>query len=153
MIYDIGSKVLVRGMRGIFTVLEGPNRKGLYLVSLEAIKFWVTPEKMSVSNTRAESGSLAGNKDKKPRTVLNAKLDSAHRHALDLHGLTVAQATDELEKHLSDMLIIGINEFDIIHGLGTGAIKNAVHKYLAAQTRVLRFNLSVSNPGITIVYL
>lgn len=73
--------------------------------------------------------------------------------AIDLHGVTVREAVEQLEKTLDRALLANANQIEIMHGLGTGKVKDAVHKYLSSSRHVKNFRVSINNPGVTIAYL
>jgi len=59
-----------------------------------------------------------------------------------------------LDKYLDDAMLAGIHTVRIIHGKGTGALKNAVWQYLKGDKRVVSFRLGVfgeGDGGVTIV--
>lgn len=72
---------------------------------------------------------------------------------LDLHGYRVKEAEELLAEFLSDAIMAGSAQISIVHGLGSGKVKAAVHRYLSTCGVVKRFAVSMSNPGETIVYL
>jgi DNA mismatch repair protein MutS2 len=55
---------------------------------------------------------------------------------IDLHGERVADALERLDAYLNDVLLAGLDEAVIVHGIGTGALRRAVRDYLAEHPRV-----------------
>jgi len=53
---------------------------------------------------------------------------------------------------VNDALLSGANGIAIIHGIGTGKLKTAVHRYLASLSVVKRFQLEKGNAGTTVAY-
>lgn len=49
---------------------------------------------------------------------------------LDLRGMRVEEALKVLDKYLEEVMVSGLNQFRIIHGTGTGALKIAVRQML-----------------------
>ena len=72
---------------------------------------------------------------------------------IDLHGYTVQEAIETLEKTIDRAILSNVRQLNVIHGLGSGKIKDAVHKYLHNFKHISSFRLSVNNPGVTIVYI
>jgi DNA mismatch repair protein MutS2 len=66
--------------------------------------------------------------------------------------MTVEEALRLVEARLNEALLKEIDSLEIIHGLGTGRLKAAVHKYLSALSVVKHFKLDETNPGTTWVY-
>jgi DNA mismatch repair protein MutS2 len=72
---------------------------------------------------------------------------------LDLHGRSVAESLPLVEQAVSDAVLSDLTRIEIVHGIGTGKVKAAVHACLTSLKAVKRFELAPSNPGTTIVYL
>ena len=74
----------------------------------------------------------------------------------DLRGMTVDEALLTLDSFISSMLMGGLNEFTVIHGKGTGALRAAVQKHLKGNKFVKSFRLGTygeGENGVTIVTL
>lgn len=69
-----------------------------------------------------------------PRADAGAVVD----HRLDLHGMTVEQASVAVERHLERCGAASLPVAHIIHGHGTGALRETVHKLLDRHPRVAR---------------
>ena len=61
---------------------------------------------------------------------------------LKLRGMTVEEALAELDKYLDDASLAGLDEVRIIHGKGSGALREAVHLYLHEHPAVRDFHLA-----------
>lgn len=71
-------------------------------------------------------------------------------------GMTVEEAVHELEKFLDDALLAGHQELRIVHGKGTGALRQGIHEWLGRQPVVRRYHLAPMNEGgsgVTVVEL
>ncbi len=55
---------------------------------------------------------------------------------LDLRGMRVEEALKVLDKYLEDVMVSGLNQFRIVHGTGTGALKIAVRQMLKKYHKV-----------------
>jgi len=66
---------------------------------------------------------------------------------LDLRGLTVTEALSRLAKYLDDALLAGASRVRIIHGKGTGALREAVHDFLHQHRYVSSFHLADPSAG------
>jgi DNA mismatch repair protein MutS2 len=56
--------------------------------------------------------------------------------SLDLRGARVDEALDTLDRYLDDASLAGVGSVTIIHGLGTGALRDAVRSAAGAHTLV-----------------
>jgi len=82
--------------------------------------------------------------------MAQSKKNSSSR--VDFHGLTKRQALEKLELLIDRALVDDTPSLEIIHGLGTGTIKTAIHQYLAKSKHIRAFKLDDLNPGVTWVY-
>jgi DNA mismatch repair protein MutS2 len=76
--------------------------------------------------------------------------------SLDIRGLYTDQVSNELEKFINNALIYNLNIISIIHGKGTGKLREEVRKYLAKSKYVRSFRYGSWNEGdsgVTIVEL
>jgi DNA mismatch repair protein MutS2 len=73
--------------------------------------------------------------------------------SLDLHGRTTADAVELVEQRISQAVMAGMHEIEIVHGLGTGAVRAAIHQRLSVLGAVAKFELKFGNRGVTRVFL
>ncbi len=66
---------------------------------------------------------------------------------LDLRGMRVQEAIDYLDEKLDKASLKGLNQVMIIHGFGTGALKNAVNDYLKISPYVAKYRYGDENEG------
>ena len=75
---------------------------------------------------------------------------------LNILGLTVGEAIPIIDKYLDDCFIAKLSPVRIVHGKGTGALRNGVHKFLKSNKLVDSFRLGTfgeGEMGVTIVNL
>ncbi len=73
---------------------------------------------------------------------------------ISLRGLRAEEAEGRLVKALDDAVLAELPYLRVIHGKGTGALRQLVHDLLSADTRVARFGFAPPNQGghgVTIV--
>lgn len=73
---------------------------------------------------------------------------------INLLGKTVDEAIAELDKYLDDAYIAHLSPVRIVHGKGTGALRNGIHQYLRRQKHIKSFRLGAfgeGDAGVTIV--
>ena len=73
---------------------------------------------------------------------------------INLLGKTVDEAIAELDKYLDDAYLAHLTSVRIVHGKGTGALRNGVHNYLKRQKHVKSYRLGAfgeGDAGVTIV--
>lgn len=66
---------------------------------------------------------------------------------LNLIGQTTADAEYELDRFLDESYIARVPKIRIIHGFGTGALKNFVHHFLKNHPHVEKFGFAPQNQG------
>jgi len=91
---------------------------------------------------------------------LRARIEAQKRMTvpaeIDLRGSTVDGAVLELEKYLDDAMLAGMSSIRIVHGKGTGALREGIHKYLKRHRAVADFHFAPveeGGDGVTIVGL
>lgn len=75
---------------------------------------------------------------------------------LHLRRLTVDEALIKLDKYLDDAFIAGFYQVRVVHGKGTGTLRQAVHEFLAKHPLVKSYRLAgygEGGAGVTIVEL
>ncbi len=82
----------------------------------------------------------------------------AKRPASELHlrKLTVDEAILKLDQYLNDAFMASLNQVTIVHGKGTGTLRNAVGEYLAGHSLVKSYRAGTYGEGefgVTIAYL
>ena len=73
---------------------------------------------------------------------------------LNIRGTLVKDALDITDKYLDDAYLAGIPTVRILHGKGTGALRNAVHTELRENPHVTKFQsapLNQGGDGVTVV--
>ena len=73
--------------------------------------------------------------------------------SLDLHGETSETAVILLNDFIRDSLKLRNYKIVIIHGIGKGILRKAVHKELKKNKFVESFKMDFFNPGCTVVEL
>ena len=143
--------VLSLGLKG--TVNSLPNSKGEVDVQMGILNSWVNIKDLELlekksntsSSSHAERGAVKKVKMSKALTI---------RPEINLIGRTVDEAIGELDKYLDDAFLANIDKVTIIHGRGTGALRNAIHTHLKKVKYVKSFysaGYSEGNDGATIV--
>lgn len=75
---------------------------------------------------------------------------------LDLRGKRYEEAKDLLDKYIDDLLISGIRQANIIHGYGTGVIRELVQSYVKNNKNIASHRYGGENEGgfgVTIITL
>lgn len=91
-------------------------------------------------------------KEEKPKTkkqvnVVKRTNSSGPRARLDLRGKRYEAAMEELDAFIDQALLNNMAQVDIIHGIGTGVIRDGVTKYLRRNKHVKSFGYAPQNAG------
>jgi DNA mismatch repair protein MutS2 len=73
--------------------------------------------------------------------------------SIDLHGMTVDEARTAVADFVSRAVMDGADTLEIIHGIGTGRVRDAVRRALGTIGAVRQVRPHPTNPGVTIVHL
>ena len=76
--------------------------------------------------------------------------------SINIRGMVVDNAVETLDKYIDDAVISGLSEITIIHGKGTGMLRNGVQQFLKTNRNVKSFRLGrygEGEDGVTIVAL
>ncbi|MGC2236500.1 MAG: endonuclease MutS2 [Pyrinomonadaceae bacterium] len=78
----------------------------------------------------------------------NLRLDVEDMNAeLNLIGKTTADAEYEIDRFLDEAYLASLPRVRIIHGFGTGALKNFVHHFLKGHPHISKFSFAPPNQG------
>jgi len=102
---------------------------------------WMSLEELK----RARRGSASPNLPQPPPTSTARSLTAATE--ISLIGLRVAEAEPLLVKALDDAVLADLPYLRVVHGKGTGALRQFVHDVLSADPRVKRFGFAPPNQG------
>lgn len=75
---------------------------------------------------------------------------------LDLRGERYLEAQDKLDKYVDDLVLVGIKQATIIHGYGTGAIREMVQSYVKKSPHIASSRYGGENEGgfgVTVITL
>ncbi len=78
------------------------------------------------------------------------------RQRIDLRGQRVEGALSEVVRLIDDAITTNLNRVEIVHGKGTGALRNAIHEFLQSSPDVERFEdapWEEGGPGVTYAFL
>ena len=132
-------------------VLLGDPDKGSVMVQAGAFRTKTKIENLQlVEETKAQK--VQKEKGKDIRTVVSRDF----KDEIDLRGMTGDEAWFMVDKYFDTAQIAGFHTLRLIHGKGTGALRNALWQYLKKDRRIATFRIGQygeGDGGVTIVEL
>lgn len=150
---QVGERVRIPRLNQTAEVLTTPDESGELTV-----RFGLMKMKVPLADIESLDGKKAAMPAKqKPAPTAAATAQPAptvrtSQNTVDLRGSRVADAEVELEKAIAQ----GRGAIWIIHGKGTGRLRQGVHEFLERHPQVERFELAPQNEGgagVTVAYL
>lgn len=141
-------KVLSYGQQGVITKKLADHE---FEVQIGILKVKVTDRDVEKISTQA-APKKAERAVRSSRGLRSTRASSE----LDLRGQRYEEALTNLDRYIDSSLLAGLNTVTIIHGIGTGAIRNGVQQYLKRNRHVKSYSYAPANQGgtgATIVYL
>ena len=140
----VHDKLILKDIHQSVEVLTLPDKNGNLLVQMGNIKTKIKKNKLAPFDPAFE---------KKSPIYTPSKFDSFNLHKinisnrLDLRGVRVEEALDELEIYLDKASLANLTPVTIIHGHGTGALKAAVRDYLSTSPYVAKYRPGENDEG------
>lgn len=100
--------------------------------------------------------SLQPKEEPKPKGPAGGRQRSSFDTELNLRGLTVEEALLAVDDYLDEAKAVGATPLRLLHGKGTGALRNALREALKRDKRVQSFHDAVpyeGGHGVTVVHL
>ena len=140
----IGDSVLVLSMNLKGTVHTLPNAKGDLFVQMGILRSQVNINDLilveDTDSSPAKKYSGGGSKIKMSK-AMNISAE------INLIGLRVDEAISRLDKYLDDAYLTHLSQVRIVHGKGTGALRDAVHAHLRGMKNIKSFSLAEYGEG------
>ena len=151
---EVGSKVRMAGqeMVGVVQSLKGKRAQvafGQILTTVDKSQLAVVSNSEYREATRPVTA----------RTVVSADISSRKlnfKDHIDVRGMRVAEALEAVQDLIDDALMVGVGTVTILHGKGTGALKEEIRRYLRTVPEVVSAvdeHADRGGAGITIVTL
>ena len=138
---QLGAKVRSVSLNQTGTILELNGETALVQLGIMKVNLaiteleLVTEEKVKVKRTPQKTGFTGFEAAEQITTEIS------------LRGMTVDEALYELGKYLDQALLAGLNRFRVVHGKGTGVLRQAVWQYLKENSMIQSFQYAEQNEG------
>lgn len=142
----VGDSVKVLSMNLKGTVHTLPNAKGDLYVQMGILRSLVNIKDLVLIDDDAASPiarKYGGSSSGKIKMSKSASVSTE----INLIGMTVDEAIAHLDKYLDDAYLAHLPSVRIVHGKGTGALRNAVQAHLRRQKYVKSFHAGAAGEG------
>lgn len=129
--------------------VNSSNDNGLNLEILKTLNSRDMMKKNTLNKNSSSNSSVSFNKNG------NYKGQNISSE-INVIGLNVDEATFLIDKYLDDCVIAKLSPIRIVHGKGTGKLRQGIHKYLKTNPHVKSFRLGTfgeGEMGVTVVEL
>ena len=151
----VGDSVKVLSLNLTGTVSTLPNAKGDLYVQMGILRSQVNIKDLELVEEATVNGpGVPMAKEKTGSGIIKMSKSLSVSPEVNLIGMTTDEAIPALEKYLDDAYLAHLPQIRVVHGRGTGALRNAVHKRLKKLNYVKEFRLGEfgeGDAGVTIV--
>jgi DNA mismatch repair protein MutS2 len=155
-----GDSVLIVNLNQKGTVVTPPDKDGEALIQAGIMKINVhvtnlkLVDEQTAETKKSGAGRIGVSKSMNISTQVEISKVLNISTQVDIRGANVDEAVEILGKFLDDAAIAGLSEVTIIHGKGTGMLRNGVHQYLKSNSHVKSYRLGKygeGENGVTVV--
>ena len=140
----IGDRVRVMSLNLEGTVSTLPNAKGDLFVQMGILRSQVNVNDLEFIG---EAEQLQGRTSASGSGRIKMSKSASVSTEINLIGMTVDEAMGHLDKYLDDAYLAHVPSVRIVHGKGTGALRNAVHQHLKRCKYVKTYRLGTFGEG------
>jgi len=139
----VGERVKYRAYRGVVVSLKSKEAT----IEVDGLKM-----RVPISDLRPSVEKPP--KSPRPKASTKIQVDKSRaRVSIKLLGMYADEAEEAIDRFISDALVSGLNEVEIIHGIGSGVLSKLVDNYLKTHPKIQTHYRIPGNLGATIVEL
>lgn len=145
-----GDLVLITQLNEEGVLLSDPDNAGNVQVQAGIIKTKVPVSDLRLVDKKLRRQLNRMEKKSNGGGVTRTLTDKSQRSAsseIDLRGQTIEEGIMMVDQYIDSCLLMGIKTITIIHGKGTGALRNAIQQHLKNHKAVRSFRLGVYGEG------
>ncbi len=148
-----GDEVTIMSIGSDAILLEDPDKSGNVRVQAGILQTRVKVKDLRLKDTSPTV--ICGDKKIKASNY-TVKRSTSFKDEIDLRGMNGDEAWFAVDKYIDEAMLAGFSRIRLIHGKGTGALKNALWKFLKGDRRIASFRIGQfgeGDGGVTIVDL
>jgi DNA mismatch repair protein MutS2 len=143
---ETGMRVLLKTFGSVGTVEKIDGETAEVLVGSMRLREKIANLQAVVTEEKKPESKLE--KLQKQSNDALLRLDTENMNAeLNIIGKTTSEVEDSVDPFLDEAYLNGFQRVRIIHGIGTGALKSAVHRHLKGHPHVTRYTLAPREQG------
>ncbi len=151
-LFTKGQTVIIKSFNKEGVIVNEPNKKGVATVSYDNINI-----KSNITDLE-----IIEKKEHKPIVIqssystLKRNISTSYENTLDLHNYSITDGINKLIKYIDTCVASRFNIIRVVHGIGEGKMKTAVHNELKKNKNVSTYRLGLANEGdcgATIIFL
>ena len=154
-VLSVGVDVLVKPFNMVGTILTMPNKSNEVMVQFGNTKTNVKVENLELVKKSDKlnnlNNNIKSNLTNHSRIGLKSKSVSPE---INVIGLTVEDAIFAIDKYLDDCYLANLPNARIVHGKGTGKLREGIHAFLRKHPHIKSFRLGTfgeGEMGVTVV--
>ncbi len=151
--YEVGQTVRMKGQTAFGTIIELQDK--LAVVAFGQLKSNIKLTKLEIiSNNQLKKENRMPGKSSTMVTDEVRERKLHFRSEIDVRGMRVDEALQAVTYFIDDALMVGVGSVRILHGTGTGALRQMIRQYLATVHGVSSIrdeHVQFGGAGITIV--
>lgn len=150
---NVGFNVKLKGQTAIGTILELQGKQAI-------VAFGQMKSTVKISDLEIVSKSQIKKESKKYESIGTASTDEVRqrklhfKHEIDLRGMRADEALQAVTYYIDDAIMVSVGSVRLLHGTGTGALRQLIRQYLATVNGVKNYrdeHVQFGGAGVTIV--
>lgn len=150
---NINDKVIINDINKNGTVLKIDAKNNKAYISAGNINLWVDYSNLHLDLDTKNNNS---NKNLTRKVSKSVSKDRSITGEIDIRGFACDEGVMEVDRYIDSAILSGIETITVIHGKGTGVLRNAIHSHLRKHKNVEGFRVGTfgeGENGVTIVTL
>ena len=129
------------GTQGV--LLEDPDKNGNANVRMGVVKMRVNVKDLRLLEDAEEAKKAEQKREAKAR----AQVTKSFKLECDVRGMTSEEAWFVVDQYIDSAIVAGVHQATVIHGKGTGALRNALHSQFKHDKRIKSFRVGAYGEG------
>lgn len=147
----LNMNVFIPSLNQIGTILSLPNKDRKIQVQVGNSKIYFNINKLEKTNKKVSNSSSTYSSE-----IKNTTKSKNLSNEINVIGLNVEEAIQIIDKYLDSCSMANLKKVRIVHGKGTGKLREGIHKYLKTNSYVKSFRVGTfgeGEMGVTVVEL